>query len=289
MFPATPIPRVDTLSRERFVADHKRPARPVVFEKLNRDWSARAQWNIEYIKRVAGHRIVPLYDGGRATERKYQYAPAARMPLRDYLQLLDAGATDLRMFSFNLIAGAPELLADFSYPDIGLRFFKRHPALFMAGRGAKVQMHFDIDLADILLCHFGGRKRVLLFSPDQTQYLYRVPFSFSSLHDIDYANPDFAKYPALRHARAEVAELHHGDCLYIPRGYWHYVVYEETGLSLSLRALPSTGVDMLKMLHNLLVTRSVEGVMRKLLGQRWNDRNERLAVARTHRHLPLTT
>ncbi|MGI9452115.1 MAG: cupin-like domain-containing protein, partial [Geminicoccaceae bacterium] len=34
-------------------------------------------------------------------------------------------------------------------------------------------------------------------------------------------------------------------------------------------------------------TRTVEGVMRKVVGQPWNDRNERLAVERTHRAIGL--
>ena len=84
-------------------------------------------------------------------------------------------------------------------------------------------MHFDIDLADLLLCHFGGKKRVYLFSPEQTKYPYQVPFSFSSLFDIDYENPDFKKYPALNHLKGEFAELNYGEVLYIPSGYWHYI------------------------------------------------------------------
>jgi len=35
------------------------------------------------------------------------------------------------------------------------------------------------------------------------------------------------------------------------------------------------------------VIRTVDGLMRKALGQRWNDRNERLAVERVHRRLGL--
>ena len=39
--------------------------------------------------------------------------------------------------------------------------------MFFGGKGAKVQMHFDIDYADIFLCHFGGKKKITLFSPQQ--------------------------------------------------------------------------------------------------------------------------
>ena len=78
-----------------------------------------------------------------------------------------------------------------------MKFFKRLPVLFVGGRGTQVQMHFDIDLANLLLCHFGGPKTILLFPPDQSKYLYQVPYSFSALHRVDFLNPDFEKIPRL--------------------------------------------------------------------------------------------
>ena len=210
------------------------------------------------------------------------------MRLRDYFARLRAGENDLRLFFFNLIAAVPALRRDFTFPDLGLKLFRKLPVLFMGGKGAKVQMHFDIDLADILLCHFGATKRVLLVAPEQTRFMYHVPFSFSALFDIDFSNPDLVRFPALKRLRAEYTELNHGDVLYIPPGYWHYITYDDISFSMSLRAFPRTPRNLAKMLHNLIVIRTVEGLMRKWLGQRWNDRNERLAVTRTHRAAGIT-
>ena len=159
--------------------------------------------------------------------------------------------------------------------------------LFVGGRGSRVQMHFDIDRADVVLCHFGGPKRVILFAPDQTPYLYRVPFSFSALFDVAPDAPDYDRFPALARARGEIAELAHGDALYIPPGWWHFVVYDDVGMSISLRALPRRPRDLLAAFYNVAVLRTVDGVMRKVVGQRWNDRNERAAVRRTHARLEL--
>jgi ribosomal protein L16 Arg81 hydroxylase len=153
-----------------------------------------------------------------------------------------------------------------------LKFFTKLPVLFFGGNGAKVQMHFDIDLADILLCHFGGKKRVYLFAPEQKKYLYHVPYSFSALFDIDIEHPDYEKFPALQYLEGFVTELNHGDALYIPPGYWHYIVYEEISFSLSLRAFPRQPKALMTMFYNIIVIRNVEGLMRKLVGQAWNDR-----------------
>lgn len=286
MIKQSPVERVEILTKKEFLINYKRADKPVVIEKLTQDWPARDKWSINYIKEIAGHNKVSLYDSKPSTDYRHQYEPAATMALKSYFEMLEQGENDLRLFFYNILAEAPELVKDFSYPDIGLHFFKKLPVLFAGGKNAKVQMHFDIDFADIFLCHFGGKKRVMLFSPEQTKYMYHVPFSFSSLFSVDYDCPDYKKYPALQYLQGEVAELNHGDILYIPPGYWHYIVYEEIGLSMALRAFPRSPKNFFKMLNNLLVIRTIEGIMRKVVGQSWNDRNARLAVSNTNKNLP---
>jgi len=287
MIKQSPVERVEYLNKDDFINNYKRVNKPVIIEKLTQNWPARKKWTMNYIKEIAGEKIVSLYDSKPSKDRKHQHAPAISMRLKSYIEMLDQGENDLRLFFYNIMAEAPQLAEDFTYPEIGLNFFKKLPVLFIGGKGAKVQMHFDIDLADIFLCHFGGKKRVMLFAPEQTRYMYQVPFSFSSLFDVDYDVPDYEKYPALKYLQGEVTELNHGDILYIPPGYWHYIVYEEISLSMALRAFPRTPVNLFKMMRNLIVTRTIEGLMRKIMGQAWNERNERLAVDRTHKRLGL--
>ncbi|HSH27979.1 MAG TPA: cupin-like domain-containing protein, partial [Wenzhouxiangella sp.] len=212
------VPEVDQVDAATFQAEYKRPARPVIIKRLTESWPARKKWTIEHLKERAGEVVVPLYDSRPSRGHKHQHAPAARMPLAEYVELLESGENDLRLFFFNFFNTIPDLTEDFEYPQLGLRFFKKLPVLFMGGKGARVQLHFDIDMADILLCHFGGPKRVLLFSPEQTPCLYRVPFSFSALFDARVDRPDYDRYPALQQVAGQVAELEHGDALYIPPG-----------------------------------------------------------------------
>jgi len=283
----SPVPCADGMVRGAFERIYRAPRRPVVVRGLTAGWPAHAKWSVEYLAQLAGDRRVPVYDSRPARGREHQHAPSARMRIADFVERLRAGERDLRIFFLRVVEELPELGADFTSPDLGLRFFDKLSVLFVGGRGSRVQMHFDIDRADILLCHFGGRKRVMLFAPEETPHLYRVPFSFSTLFDVDPEAPDYERFPALRHARGAVAELAHGDALYIPPGYWHYVLYDEIGLSLSLRALPRVPRDVLAALYNILVLRTTDGLMRKVVGQPWNERNERLAVRRTHARLGL--
>ena len=284
----TPVERVGSVSRRSFRDGYRSRRRPVVIGELTAPWPARARWSVDHLKRVAGHRTVPVYDSQPARGHDHQHAATAHLPIADYVDRLHAGERDLRIFFLRVPTQLPELLGDFSYPDLGLPFVESLSVLFVGGRGSRVQMHFDIDRADIVLCHFGGPKRVILFAPDQTPYLYRVPFSFSALFDVAPDAPDYDRFPALARARGEFAELGHGDALYIPPGWWHFVVYDDVGMSISLRAVPRRPRDLLAAFYNVAVLRTVDGAMRKLLGQRWNDRNERAAVHRTHARLGLT-
>jgi len=285
MIATTPVERRSTPGVEAFLNDYKRAPKPVILDDLSEGWGARERWSVDYFKKVAGDVVVPLYDSQPARGYKGQHAPDRHLPLSEYIDLLAAGENDLRLFFCNLFAKVPELRRDFAFPEIGLKLFKRLPVLFMGGRGARVQMHFDIDRPDILLCHFGGPKRVLLVPPEQTRWMYRVPFSFSSLAAVDFEHPDYVRFPALKQLNGQLAELRHGDVLYIPPGYWHYVLYDDIGFSMALRAFPRDLPNLSQLVNNLLVLRPIETLMRRVVGQPWNDRNERRAVERTHHAL----
>lgn len=273
------------MTSEQFINTFVKTSTPVVVTEFTESWPAKKKWGTDYFRQTIGDTVVPLYSSKPATGNEKQDEASIHLPIREYLDKLTNGENDLRMFFYNILAGAPRLLKDFSYPDCGLRFFKRLPVLFVGGKNAKVQMHYDVDLANILLCHFGGRKRVLLFSQDQSRFMYRVPYSFSSLHKIDFSNPDFENYPALKQLQGLTAELSHGDVLFIPSGYWHYVIYDDIGYSLSLRAYPAGLKHKLVLIKNVLFTHTIENMMRRMIGQPWVERNEKLAVTKTHRVL----
>lgn len=277
-----PVERIEAIGADDFLKQYKSQNRPVIIENLSKDWPARDKWSLDYLCSVVGDNVVPLYGGdGPAKGRRHQHAHVAEMRFRDFIAALRQGENKLRMFFYNILQQAPQLMKDFAFPEIGLKLFRKLPVFFFGGKGAKVQMHFDVDWADLLLCHFGGRKRVYLFGPEQSKNLYHVPYSFSSLYDVDVDQPDYLRFPALQNLQGQLAELRHGDVLYIPPGFWHYVVYDELCFSLSLRALPRNPVHVGKLLYNILYVRAVDGWMRRWVGQPWNERNERRAVART--------
>lgn len=280
-----PITRVKSITKEDFIRYYYKPQRPVLIESLTKDWPAYKKWNLDYIQERSGDQIVPLYNNKPATGKQSVYQPVKEVKLYDYIELLKTEPTDLRIFFYNILDRMPELLKDFKYPDIGLKFFKRLPALFFGGGNSKVFVHYDIDLPDSMHFHFHGTKSVTLFPQEQSKYLYKVPFSIHNIDKIDLDNPDFDTYPALQYAEGIQAYMKHGDALYMPSGYWHYIKYLDGGFSMTLRALPRHPKKLAFMLYNVFIMRHFDNAMRRLNGQKWLNYKETLAIKRSHKNL----
>jgi len=281
------IPRRKNLSKEDFLKKYFIPEKPVVLEDLTQDWPAYQKWNFDYFREKVGDIVVPLYDGKPAKGRQNSHGPAMKIPFREYIDILKKGPTDLRMFFFNLLQNCPELVDDFKYPELGVKFFKKLPVLFVGGEGSKVVMHYDMDLANNFHFNFEGKKKVILYPPDQTGLLYKVPYSIVSMEIIDMDNPDFETYPALAKAKGFETYLDHGDALYIPSKWWHFIKYETPSLSLTLRSLPKSPGKIAEVLNNLLFLRNYDNLMRKIKGQKWIDHKNEMAIKRTHRNAGL--
>ena len=70
-----------------------------------------------------------------------------------------------------------------------------------------------------------GKKRFLLFSPDQFTSLY--PYPVGHPHDrqsqVDLDAPNYQRFPKFRNINALEAILEPGDVLYVPTNWWHHV------------------------------------------------------------------
>jgi len=281
----TEIERVKTISKVDFYNLYVKKQKPVVVEQLTADWPAYAKWNLAYIKEVAGDKTVPLYDDRPVSHKDGFNEAHAQMKMSDYIDLLLAKPTNYRIFLYNLMKEVPVLKNDFKWPDIGLKLVKQLPMLFFGGENSKVFMHYDIDYSNILHFHFHGKKRCVLFAPDQTPYLYKVPHALISREDIDFDNPDFNQWPALEKAEGLVTDLKHGEMLYMPEGYWHYMKYVTPGFSMSLRAFPRRLGNLSKAAYNVFIMRHFDNLMRRWKGQKWIDYKNEQAIINTNKNI----
>lgn len=282
------IDRVKTISKEDFLRLYFRPQRPVVIEEFVNDWPAVEKWNLDYMAQVAGEKEVPLYDNRPVDYKDGFNEPHATMKMRDYVALLKKEPTKYRIFLWNILKEIPQLQKDFSYPDFGLKLMKGLPMLFFGGRDSYTFMHYDIDLANIFHFHFQGEKEAILFDQKQNDYLYKIPHSLIVREDIDFANPDYEKWPALKNAKGYKAKLEHGHVLYMPEGYWHYMRYITPGFSMSLRAIARNPKNLGQAVYNIFVMRHYDNLMRRIKGQAWIDAKNEKAIIKTHKNLANT-
>lgn len=113
-----------------------------------------------------------------------------------------------------------------AHNDLNLTRFNPRVSLWM-GNKTRVSAHYDIP--DNIACVVIGKRRFVLFPPDQLRNLYIGPLDFNpagpAISLVDLHNPDFEQFPRYRAAlaHAQIAELEQGDALYIPSMWWHHV------------------------------------------------------------------
>lgn len=277
------IPRVKTITKEDFIKNYFKPQKPVVIENFIEDWPAYQKWSLDYMKEIAGDKEVPLYDDRPVDYKDGFNEPHAKMKMSEYVDLLKSEPTKYRIFLWNILKEIPSLQNDFLYPDFGLKLMKSLPMLFFGGTDSHTFMHYDIDLANIFHFHFEGKKKCILFDQKQSDFLYKIPHSLIVREDIDFSNPDFKKWPALQNASGYVTELEHGNILYMPEGYWHYMKYLTPGFSMSLRSFAKNPKNLGQAVYNFFIMRHYDNLMRRMKGQKWIDWKNEQAITRTHR------
>ncbi|KXI30290.1 cupin-like domain-containing protein [Paraglaciecola hydrolytica] len=105
-------------------------------------------------------------------------------------------------------------------------FPELEPRLWVGNEGI-VSAHYDGS--DNVACVIAGRRRFVLFPPEQTGHLYPGPLNFTPAGAptslVDLNKPDFDRFPLFKHALAEAysVELGPGDGIFIPMLWWHHV------------------------------------------------------------------
>ncbi len=216
--------------------------RPVVLKGAVRQWPlVRAALQsddaaVEYLNRFYGGEPVATIVAPPSERGRFFYRPDSKQMnfersmeplsaiLRGLLQQRDAE----QPFGIAMQAiPAAEILPGLQEENPNALVPAGTPARLWIGNRVTVAAHFDVS--DNLACVAAGRRRFVMFPPDQTANLYpgpmdvtpaSVPISMVSLDD-----PDFDRFPRYREAldAALVAELEPGDAVYIPYLWWHGV------------------------------------------------------------------
>jgi hypothetical protein len=216
--------------------------RPAIFRGVFRHWPfVRAalqsdQAAVDYLDRFYNRRPVNTVIAPSSERGRFFYRPGSKemnfqnsdQNLSNVLKgLLQQQKLDAPLGIAMQAVSAPDCLPGIEEQNPNPLVPQGTRARVWIGNAVTVAPHFDV--AQNIACVVAGRRRFILFPPEQTPNLYpgpmdstpaNVPISMVSLEE-----PELDRFPRYRDAMdaAVVAELEPGDALYIPYMWWHGV------------------------------------------------------------------
>ena len=238
----TPIREYEGVDRARFVEEIRPAGQPAVLRGHARDWPAvqaalrSDEEIIAYLKHFRVERPVGAIVGQSEIGGRFFYTD-------DLLHLnFERGTTLLDPFLDKLLRDRdaptplamavqsekiPEVLPGFELEnDTGLLPPTVAPRAWIGNR-IRVAPHYD--LMENVGVVVAGRRRFIVFPPEQLANLYPGPFELTPagtpISLVDIAHPDLARFPLYAEAAktAQTATLEPGDAIYLPFHWWHAV------------------------------------------------------------------
>jgi hypothetical protein len=209
---------------------------PVIVQGAIEHWPALGKWTPDFFRTRYGSLEVVVDDCrwklGNLIERILVSTPENPAP---YLHN-------------QLMAKWPsELSADISpMPDctrpnyLESRLFPSRTALtyieaYIGGRGAKFpNLHYDNLHTHAFLMQLYGVKEYIVFPPDQSRYLYPRATNAGATSIPDIEDVDLARFPLFAQAQGSRFELHPGETLFVPGGWWHTARILTTAITVSI-------------------------------------------------------
>lgn len=214
-----------------------RARKPVLLTGVRDALPYSRPWNYQYFRdRLHSIRVQhPSPDG------IYHYLGFDRIPMDTFDRLVTAGQDAAyaleplkgkgvaQTFPGDLHVELPDFIPEDSF---------RVSNLYVGAGGNRSLLHYDETHS--LLMMIEGRKRFMLFPPDQSRRMYPYGvFNIKALREgrvidsrIDCSAPDLERFPALKDARGVTGWLEDGQALLMPAGTWHYI--EAEGLNVSV-------------------------------------------------------
>ena len=229
------IQRIAPPSLAIFKREYQAPRRPVILTGLMEDWPAR-RWTLDSLRTRFGDRQVTAVrtEGGKVVSSARDGIPYESIRFGDYLDMLEAPEMPDRYMIFPVSDILPELIHEFVLPEYCRDAPWFRARFWLSAKGIRSPLHRDPP--DNLFAQIFGRKRFVLFSPDDTRNLYphRIWSGLPDFSRVDIERPDLAEFPRFPRAAPVTCEVGEGEVLYLPRYWWHQVTSLSRSASVNL-------------------------------------------------------
>jgi histone arginine demethylase JMJD6 len=232
------IDRRAGLSAKAFEREYLEPLRPVILTDAISHWPALGRWSPQFFKQHYGHLEVTV-DG----------ETLSLGDLVDQVEASSAAKPAPYLRNQPLANWPPELLADvLPMPEctrpnwFESRLFPARTKMtsieaYIGGEGAQFPvLHWDGLHTHAYLMQLYGDKEYIVFGPDQTEFMY--PRDGGNLSEIDdVLEPDLEKFPLYDRAEGVRFQLHPGETLFVPSGWWHTARILNPSVTVSINGL----------------------------------------------------
>jgi len=233
-----PLRRIVSPTREQLFEEFVKPGRPVVLAGAAVAWACVARWTPAYLAERCGKNEVLL----RHIEPEKGVVRTRSSTVGAYLDEIARGGHGREYLAETpLRIALPQLLGDVpADPYTGIA---AEATSVMLGADTYAPCHYHPN-QEAISTQVAGRRRFVLFAPDQTPYLYPRPqHTLRGLRNFsraDFAGGALSEWPLVAKARGYEAVLEPGDSIFIPVQYWH-AVFSLGGFSILLaRFFPSS-------------------------------------------------
>ena len=258
------LDRVACPTPQQFHHEYIARERPAVLTGIADRWPSHTRWSAEHFRREYGSvRAEVELQGGKDPRSYFPERKYAEMDLTTFVDKLPGDSPRHYLSQWPALRHIPQLtqdivpLSDYQtvpeyYPGFLQRRLRLERHFWFGAAGTFSTLHFDP--ADNFFAQIWGRKKFILFPPEQGPLLYRshelcetYPFCLALFSPVDVAHPDLKRFPRYAEATPIEVVLDPGEILYLPAGWWHYVVSVDASIGLShwwyRQAIPPKNVE----------------------------------------------
>jgi len=214
------------------ISELEKRSQPAILDGAALTWPAM-QWTLEHLKNHYGEIKCPAYlnmPKNQALVNFYSKDFAVEITIADFIDKL-ASNVDACYIRQLPLHRAPELTKEFDFCDLTPKAnYKQFMNFWLASANTRSTLHWDTP--DNLLVQISGKKHALLFSPEQSKFLYPYEDQLR-LSKFDPLNWEPEEYPDFAHAQPLGGTINAGEILFLPKRWWHFMYQGETSISLS--------------------------------------------------------